>query len=109
MAYKVKSVSVLKTGSGDKGPWTLYELELEGYDKRVKGFHKVEVGDMVDVTVKENGQYTNYNYTKAKSTGGSTSAGGGASDPRALKLLTVVAEQVGVDKQVILDILDGKE
>lgn len=116
MSYKVTGVET-KTGTAQSGknagkPYTLYIATLEGTDIKPSGFEKVEIGDMVDITEKQNGQYTNHNFTKVKeSTVGQGVSGttySNNSDPRAVKLLTLIAEQIGVDKQTILDVLDGK-
>ncbi len=110
--YKVISTEFIKNGSGAKGPWTLYKAILEGTDIKPSGFAALQPGDMVTVEEKINGEYTNYNYTKVKAGASaapapSTQPAVSGGDPRALKLLTVIAEQIGVEKQVILDILAG--
>jgi hypothetical protein len=109
---KVTSVEVKKTGQGPKGPWTLYNITVDDNEsKYISGFDKVEVGDTVEVSSVQNGEYTNWNYKKPKASKGSTAApsAGGAADPRTLKLLVVIAEQVGVEKETVLSILEGKE
>lgn len=53
----VTSVSVKKAGTGKKGPWTMYAVELDN-GTTASGFDAVQVGDMV--TVEQKGQYLNY-------------------------------------------------
>lgn len=126
--YKVVSSEVKKTGTSNKNgkaiPWTLYVLTLEGTDIKPGGFAKVEPGDMIVVKEVKNGDYTNYNYEKAEvgevtapddgatapvsaQPASTPTATGSGADPRALKLLVLVAEQIGVDKNQIMDILTG--
>jgi hypothetical protein len=118
MEYTVESASVFKQGEGTKGPWTIYKLKLVGNQQEPTGFDMVMAGDKVTVaqteTTKNGKTYKNLNYTKvegaqAASTSNvaapaqTASAGGG--DPRVVKLLIVIAEQIGVDKNQILSVL----
>lgn len=113
MEYTVESSAVFKQGTGAKGPWTIYKLKLVGDPQEPTGFDAVSPGDKVTIVQKKNGEYVNLNYSKVEAPAGAAAqapaqaspapAGGG--DARVMKLLVVVAEQVGVDKNQILDIL----
>lgn len=115
---KVTSVEVKKTGSGAKGPWTLYNITVDDNpSKFISGFAKVDVGDEVvleEKTIEKDGNtYVNLNYSKPKAptthaSAPSASTGGGVEDKRILKLLTIIAEEVGIEKNVIMDILTGE-
>lgn len=122
--YKVTSSEVKKTGvrttkNGKQMPWTLYVLTVEGSDLKPSGFDKVEAGDYVTIKETQNGDYTNYNYSKVDSENqpAAVSTGGG-SDPRAVKLLVLIAEQLDkitdqvgaekiITKEKLLDVLQG--
>lgn len=119
MNYKVLTSEVKKTGSsttknGAQRPWTLYVLTLEGTDIKPSGFEKVQPGDMVSLkaveNVKDGVTYTNHNYEKVDTgtTSQAQTASTGGEDKRVLKLLTVIAEQIGVDRQQLMDILQEK-
>lgn len=118
MSFTVKTATVFKTGTGAKGPWTIYKLTLENDPQEPTGFDQVQPGDQVDVTQTQNGQYTNLNYKKVEGAAAaaapaqgaapaSAPAASGSSDARVLKLLVIIAEQVGVDKDQILEVLQG--
>lgn len=112
MEYTVKSQEVFKTGTGPKGPWTLYKITVDGYDSGksfITGFDPVSVGDKVTITQKQNGEFVNHNYTKVKTGGVAASAPAGNADDvkKALKLMVLVAEQVGVEKEKIMEVLQG--
>lgn len=117
MEYTVATATVFKTGTGAKGPWTIYKLTLVGDAQEPTGFDQVVPGDKVTVTQTQNGQYTNLNYKKVQGAAAAPAAAAPAatapnaaapvagSDPRIMKMLVTIAEQVGVDKNAILDIL----
>lgn len=114
--YQVKSVETKSgVGKNDK-PYTLYLVGADGLDKSASGFQKVEVGDTIEVETVERNGYTNYNFTKVdtSTTGGAQAASegvattAGASDKRVLNLLVRIAEQVGVEKSDIYDVLSDK-
>lgn len=112
MSYKVNSVAVIKQGSGSKGPWTLREVTLEGSDKKARGFDAVIVGDEVELTETQNGDYVNVNYKKASSSPkSSTTVTGGAADValarKTLAILVLLAEQMGVDKERLLEVMES--
>lgn len=116
----VSTCTVFKTGTGKKGPWTLYKVTTQD-GQEPTGFDFVNPGDAIEVTQTQNGQYTNLNYKKvdgaaapaaapATSPGAAAPAAGqpaaGASDPRVLRLLIVMAEQIGVPNERIMEILE---
>lgn len=114
MEYKVISSEVFKQGTGSKGPWAIYQVQLEGYpgNHRITGFDAVQPGQLVTVEATQNGEYTNYNYKIVKgasptATAPSKTTGVAGSDPRALKLLVLIAEQVGVSPDEIAAVLEG--
>lgn len=105
----VKSIEVKKEGVGKKGPWKLYKVVTED-GQEPTGFDYVSPGDVIDIESVQNGEYTNLNYKKAKLSAAPAAApaasGGGTSDKRVLKLLVLVAQQVGVDQQEVMAILE---
>lgn len=118
MEYTVESASVFKQGTGTNGAWIIYKLKLVGDPQEPTGFDMVMAGDKVTVaqaeTTKNGKTYKNLNYKKVEGAQGAStnnavapaqtaSAGGG--DPRVVKLLVVIAEQIGVDKNQILNVL----
>lgn len=117
MEYTVESATVFKQGTGAKGPWTIYKLTLQGDAQQPTGFDQVVPGDKVTVEQVQNGQYTNLNYKKVQAPQGQAAPAQGATapaaaapaatgnDPRVIKLLVMIAEQIGCDKNAILDIL----
>ena len=118
MEYTVESSSVKKQGVGAKGPWTIYQLKIVGDPQEPTGFDPVNPGDKVTISQVQNGKYTNLNYEKVESQAPAAQAqqpattpvgapAAGSSDPRVVKLLVVIAEQIGVDKNQILNVLGG--
>jgi hypothetical protein len=118
MEYNVASSEIVKQGVGAKGPWTLYKAKLNGNPQEPVGFEPVQAGDKVTVTQTTNKGYTNLNFKKvaaeaAPSTGSiaaptvATTAESSNNDKRVVKLLVLMAEQMGIDKNQILDILEG--
>lgn len=120
MQYTVETASVFKEGQGVNGPWVIYKLKLSGNPQEPTGFDVVNPGDQVTVeqveTTKNGKTYKNLNYKKvegaqtapaaapsAAPTQDATPAAG--NDPRVVKLLVVIAEQIGVDKNQILNVL----
>lgn len=112
MSHKVIEIATIKTGRGAKGPWVLREVTLEGTDKKARGFDAVIPGDEVELTEVQNGEYTNTNYKKVKVGGGvsPTAVTGGAVETslakKQLALLTLIAEQLGVSKELILEVME---
>ena len=118
MEYTVESSSVFKQGVGANGPWTIYKLKLVGDPQEPTGFDPVQPGDKVTITQVQNGNYTNLNYKKVdaqpaaaapaqQAAAPAAAPAAGNSDPRVVKLLVVIAEQIGVDKNQILNVLGG--
>lgn len=110
MEYTVASSTVFKQGVGAKGPWTIYKLTLQGDPQEPTGFDQVQPGDKVTLETVQNGQYTNLNYKKVKpvqAAPAATGAPAGSSDQRVLKLLLLIAEQMGIDKEKQLEVLGG--
>lgn len=112
--YKVISTEVIKQGTGQKGPWTLYGATVEGSDTKPAGFTPVQPGDFISVEAKQNGQYTNYNYTKvdgaptasAAPVSAATTPTGDPSLRKMLGVLIALAEQMGVPKERIMEALE---
>lgn len=112
----VESSVVKKTGQGKRGPWTLYVAKLND-GREAGGFDNVQPGDVVEIETVQNGDYTNYNFKKLKDQpagGGQTAApaqsndqpAAGGRDPRVVKILVLIAEQVGVDREKVMAILE---
>ena len=124
-----------KTGQGKRGPWTLYKVTTTD-GQEPTGFDFVNNGETIEVTQTQNGQYVNLNYAKvdpaavqqapvaapaaapvayqppaAQPAAAPVAAPAPATsaDPRALKLLVLIAQQMGVDQTRVANILDGKE
>lgn len=103
-----------KTGTGPKGSWTIWKIEVDGYDSGkswITGFDKVAQGDKVTIEEVQNGNYTNHNYKKVKTDGEkvqTTSGQPNASDARLLKLMVLMAQQMGIDKNEILEIIGNE-
>ena len=88
-------------------------------------------GETIEVTQTQNGQYVNLNYAKVDPAAVQqapaaapapaaqpayqapaaqpVAAPATTADPRALKLLVLIAQQMGVDQTRVANILDGKE
>lgn len=110
--------TVIKQGTGPKGPWTLYGITVEGHEGTVSGFTLVNVGDIVEIEAKQNGQYTNWNYSVPKgaapatattptATTGTPSAIDSKRIEKNLKLTVLIAQQTGIDPSAIAEILEG--
>lgn len=121
-----------KTGQGKRGPWTLYKVTTTD-GQEPTGFDFVNNGEAIEVTQTQNGQYVNLNYAKVDPSAVQQAAPAAApaayqppaaqpaatpvaapapatsADPRALKLLVLIAQQMGVDQTRVANILDGKE
>jgi len=121
-----------KTGQGKRGPWTLYKVTTTD-GQEPTGFDFVNNGETIEVTQTQNGQYVNLNYAKVDPTAvqqapaaapapaaqpayqpptaqpAAAPAPATSADPRALKLLVLIAQQMGVDQTRVANILDGKE
>ena len=86
----VKSATLKKEGEGQHGKWYLYEILLEGDDKKYQYMSKAAdqtkfiAGKEAEFTVEEkvNGQYTNYNIKPIQQNG----FGGGANNGARLEL-----------------------
>lgn len=88
MAQKVKvaSVQFKKEGDGKFGKWYMYEVKVDGDDKNYQYMAKKNPQDKfvvgqeveVEIDVKQNGQYTNYNIKPAQQGGNFGGGGGGA-------------------------------
>lgn len=86
----VKSATLKKEGEGQHGKWYLYEIQLEGDDKKYQYMSKSAdqtkfiAGKEAEFTVEEkvNGQYTNYNIKPVQQGG----FGGGANNGARLEL-----------------------
>lgn len=124
----VQSCVQFKTGTGKKGPWTLYKVTTTD-NQEPTGFDFVQPGEIIELTQTQNGQYTNLNYAKvdgaapqaaapaaapaANLPAGSPAAQaqaapvavGGDEGKRILAMLTVIATQLGADPQSIADAL----
>ena len=102
-----------KTGTGKRGPWTLYKVTTTD-GQEPTGFDFVQNGETIEITQTQNGQYVNLNYTKVdpaavQQAAPAPAAPATSADPRALKLLVLIAQQMGVDQTRVANILDGKE
>lgn len=120
-----------KTGTGKRGPWTLYKVTTTD-GQEPTGFDFVQNGETIEITQTQNGQYVNLNYAKvdpatvqqaapaaapapaqapyqAPAAAPAQAAPATSADPRALKLLVLIAQQMGVDQTRVANILDGKE
>ena len=121
-----------KTGTGKRGPWTLYKVTTTD-GQEPTGFDFVQNGETIEITQTQNGQYVNLNYAKVDPAAVQQAAPAAApapapaayqapaaqpaaapapatsADPRALKLLVLIAQQMGVDQTRVANILDGKE
>lgn len=121
-----------KTGQGKRGPWTLYKVTTTD-GQEPTGFDFVNNGETIEVTQTQNGQYVNLNYAKVDPAAVQQApaaapapaaqpayqppaaapvaapAPATSADPRALKLLVLIAQQMGVDQTRVANILDGKE
>ena len=120
-----------KTGTGKRGPWTLYKVTTTD-GQEPTGFDFVQNGETIEITQTQNGQYVNLNYAKvdpatvqqaapaaapapaqapyqAPAAAPAPAAPATSADPRALKLLVLIAQQMGVDQTRVANILDGKE
>ena len=124
----VANCAQYKTGVGANGPWTLYEVTLADGQK-ARGFTFVTNGQTVELDSVQNGQYTNLNYKVLKDGAApaqnpqpvaqpaytppapaqTIQAPTPTSDPRALKLLVLIANQMAIDTNQINDILEGRQ
>lgn len=120
----VQSCTFKKSGNGARGPWTLYTVVLND-GREATGFDQVNPGETVEVTETQNGQYTNLNYKKVGGTQAAPAAQqqqqqaqpqgqpaatpgvAGTGDPRVLKMAILIAEQIGVSKEAIMEVLQG--
>lgn len=121
----VQSSAIFKQGTGAKGPWTLYKvMTTDGQEPT--GFDFVQPGEIIELTQTQNGQYTNLNYKKSTMAAapaqvapnpayaqpapvgaGTPTPTPAGNDPRVLKLMVTMAEQVGVPAETIKGILEG--
>lgn len=122
----VSTCTVFKQGNGKKGPWTLYKVvTTDGQEP--SGFDFVNPGELIELTSVQNGQYTNLNYKKVA---GAQVAAAPAqapytpptaqpaaapqavtppagNDPRVLRLLVLIATQVGIPNEQIMGIVEN--
>lgn len=120
--YTVQTATVFKQGQGKRGPWTLYKLTLVGNPQEPTGFDVVNPGDLVTLETTSNTgndgkTYQNVNYKKVEGAAAApaaaattqaapaTAAGNPNDSKRILKLLTLIATQVGIDNDKILEVL----
>lgn len=121
----VSTCTVFKTGTGKKGPWTLYKVvTTDGQEP--SGFDLVQPGEIIEITSVQNGQYTNLNYKKvagaqvaaapaaapytpptAQPAAAPQAVAPAANDPRVLRLLVLIATQVGIPNEQIMGIVEN--
>lgn len=119
MLVSVTACNFFKSGTGKNGkPYTMYKAQLAD-GREATGFVQVAPGTMVEVTETQNGQYTNLNYAlqqgnaaqaapdQQQAAPAATPAASG-SDPRVLKLMVLICEQVGVPTERIQEVLNGQ-